>query len=446
MIHALPLVSFTVALLLLLPASGQAVTYRWEMDATEDQVNNAGGGDGSTDSLATGHVDISYEAATGVISYTVEWNGLQGLLSAIHLHGPATPSESVMPHLWNVFDGPDDVLAAGVSLQTGSYSGSDLLIDLVTGTPQLMAPINLQHMIDELGYMNIHSTTWPFGEIRANLILEEENVPVTGEHRTCIDKMQKQLFKIATAVERRVYNCIRLNAGGLILDSIESCITTEDPKTTAAMNGANNAFDGACSGFGTGGYLRFPAFGTAQVDELRTAAEARDADLTHAMLGPDLDAGVIDDDTDRDASRCQQDVIRKAQKCESTMLKEFRKCSKLGFKGTSGPGAADIPFDDETDQALCLDYDPSGKIAKKCDVSSGKIDPIRKSIAKRCVNDGVDLNTAFPGCATGDAETLHGCVLAAARCSTCTMLKAASEDLPADCDSHDDGVHNSSCS
>lgn len=432
-----------LALTLSSEASGQ--TYVWDMDATEDQVNNSGVGDGSTDSAATGHATISYDHTTGVISYTVDWTGLEGLLTAIHLHGPATASESVMPHLWNVFTAEADVIGAGVDRTTDSYGDSALLTSLVPGTPHLVAPIHLQHMVDELGYVNIHSDLWPMGEIRANLVLVTENVPVTSDHQKCIQKMQKQLEKLSKAVERRAYNCLRLVAKGLIPGPVETCFATEEPKTTAATTSASKTFDNVCSGFDAVGYLRFPAFGTAQVDELRAAAEERDLDMGHGILGPDLDLGLIPESTDRDASRCQQLVFRKTQNCEAQMLKEFRRCSTLGFKGKEGPVGATLPFDAPADQALCLDHDPNGRLAKKCDTPGSRPDAIRKAIAKRCVDDGVDLAAAFPGCGTGDGEALHACVLASARCATCTVLDASSEDLNLDCDTFDDGAANASC-
>lgn len=450
-LRSYPLRNFTFALLALLagwtvPSNGAAQTYVWEMNATEDQVNNSGMGDGSTDSAATGHATIAYDHTTGSISFTIDWAGLEGLLTAIHLHGPATASESVMPHLWNVFDDAQDVISSGVNRTGDSYSDTVLLTSVVPGTPQLVAPIHLQHMVDEQGYVNIHSDLWPKGEIRANLVLVSENVPVTNDHTKCIQKMQKQMEKISRAVERRVSGCVRFLSRSPGTDTYENCIATEDPKTTSAVGAATNVFDGVCSGFDGVGYLRFPAFGTAQVDEIQAAAEQRDADFAHGIFGPDLDMSLITELVDRDASRCQQLVLRKAQICEASILQEYRKCSTKGFKGTEGPAGTDLPFDDPTDQAACLGHDPDGKLSKKCDTLAGKkVDPIRKAIAKQCVDDGVDLLTAFPGCETSDGEALHACILASARCATCKSIRTASEDFPDGCDEFDDGSTNASC-
>ena len=152
--------------------SAQAGTYVWDMDATEAQVNNctvppavACAGDGSTDSAATGHATLTYDTDTGVMSYTVDWNNLEALLSAIHIHGPASPAQSVMPHLFNIFTVEADVIAAGVNRTTDTVSdGADF--ETLSATSGLSRNAVLEHMLDDQGYVNIHSLDFPAGEIR----------------------------------------------------------------------------------------------------------------------------------------------------------------------------------------------------------------------------------------------------------------------------------------
>ena len=111
------------------------------------------------------------------------WRDLQWPLTKIHLHGPARPDQSVMPHLWNVFTKEEDVLASGVDRTNDTWVDTVRLVDIVPGPPYLVTSGILQAMVDELGYMNFHTFGFPMGETRGNLILVEENVPVTAAHR-----------------------------------------------------------------------------------------------------------------------------------------------------------------------------------------------------------------------------------------------------------------------
>jgi hypothetical protein len=57
--------TLVLGVMLAIGTSAWADTYMWEMDASEDQVNNSGVGDGSTDSAATGHVVMDYDTGPG---------------------------------------------------------------------------------------------------------------------------------------------------------------------------------------------------------------------------------------------------------------------------------------------------------------------------------------------------------------------------------------------
>jgi hypothetical protein len=407
--------------------SARAGTYVWEMDATEDQVNNCASppaascaGDGSTDSTATGHGLLVYDTATDTMSWTIDWSDLGGLLSAIHIHGPASPAESVTPHLFNVYTTEQDVIDAGVNRTTDSVTDSDLFV-LISRTSGLTRNEVVQHMLDEQGYLNIHSTDFPAGEIRANLILTDVIFAnVTKNQQTCANALTNAFAKVAKKQGKEILNCIKDAGKGkpLPAPTIDLCLE-KDPKAKVAGAKTKTTVDFAkkCSGIDKDAELRLPLFGGTTAAVINTAAVDKELWLIRGVFGPTLE-GVIDE-TNSATSRCQTAVAKAVQKCQGAQIKGFRKCKKDGLEG----------FGDATDLEGCIGDDPSGKIAGACHPTTGKI--AATVLPNKC--GGVDLLGAFPGCGTADAATLAQCLDQLVACHVCEALNTT-DGLGRDCD------------
>lgn len=115
-------------------------------------------------STATGSMDVSYSKAIKVLSYKVTWSGLTDSVLLMHIHGLApigyatgvvqniiTPSGGIFPQKTN---------GKFTFAQAGSISGT-LIVDGVK--------IKEEDLLNGLYYMNIHTNTYPGGEIRAQI-------------------------------------------------------------------------------------------------------------------------------------------------------------------------------------------------------------------------------------------------------------------------------------
>ncbi|MBC5776013.1 CHRD domain-containing protein [Pontibacter sp. KCTC 32443] len=105
------------------------------------------------ESDGTGTFNGTYDDATNVLTYTVTWElgNPDDEVVGMHFHGPADPTESA---------GVQEPIEGFTTESTGSFTDST-------------EPLTAQQEADlkaGLWYINIHSTTYPTGELRGNLL------------------------------------------------------------------------------------------------------------------------------------------------------------------------------------------------------------------------------------------------------------------------------------
>jgi hypothetical protein len=99
-------------------------------------------------STATGTITGTYNDSTNTISFTITFSGLGSNVTAAHFHGPAFPGTNA------------NVTYGHTGFPTGVTSGT------FTGT-QVITDAEEKDLLAGKWYSNIHTTTFPGGEIRA---------------------------------------------------------------------------------------------------------------------------------------------------------------------------------------------------------------------------------------------------------------------------------------
>ncbi|MCH8275159.1 MAG: CHRD domain-containing protein [Armatimonadetes bacterium] len=112
-----------------------------------------------TGSPGTGEGTISLDPDTGLIILIGEYRDLIYDRTVQHIHGPALPGENA-----GVIQGIN---------ATGTRSGSLEIISI-------LSPQAVQWMIEGRTYVNIHSTGYPGGEIRGQIVPEPASLLVLG--------------------------------------------------------------------------------------------------------------------------------------------------------------------------------------------------------------------------------------------------------------------------
>ena len=111
---------------------------------------------------ATGYARIVVNESAGTLTYTVVFNGLSSTQTASHIHAPAAIGASV-----------------GVAINFGAVGGTS---GTISGTTTI-TPTQLAQLRAHLGYVNVHSTSFPAGEIRGQLGVQRP-VDDDGDGRT----------------------------------------------------------------------------------------------------------------------------------------------------------------------------------------------------------------------------------------------------------------------
>lgn len=111
-------------------------------------------------SAAMGSGEFNYDAATDTLSWDFSFSGLTGPATALHIHGPAGPSAS-----------------NGVLVNLEEASGG--LDSPAQGALVLDDPLILAYLINNYTYVNVHTELNAPGEIRGQLITDEDATLMT---------------------------------------------------------------------------------------------------------------------------------------------------------------------------------------------------------------------------------------------------------------------------
>jgi CHRD domain len=117
----------------------------------------------ATTSTANGRIEGTYDRKSKFYNYKITWSGLSSAVTAIHIHGVADRGFVALP-LAPVAAYPNGIVSniTGFSTATsGTYSGS-LFIDKTV--------IKEADLLNGKFYVDIHTTNFPNGEIRGQIL------------------------------------------------------------------------------------------------------------------------------------------------------------------------------------------------------------------------------------------------------------------------------------
>jgi len=112
-------------------------------------------------STALGSMDVTYSKETRILTWSVTWSGLTGPVLAMHIHGLA-PKGYAAAVVQNIITSSNGIFTPSATNfpPTGKVSGTPLVDGVV---------IKELDLLNGMYYMNIHTTTYPSGEIRAQI-------------------------------------------------------------------------------------------------------------------------------------------------------------------------------------------------------------------------------------------------------------------------------------
>jgi hypothetical protein len=113
-------------------------------------------------SSALGTMDVSYSKETRILNYSISWSGLTGPVAAAHIHGLA-PTGYAAPVVQTFSTSAIVRCASSSTTACGTYKGT-LLADGVV--------VKEQDILNGVYYINIHTATYPGGEIRGQIIFQ----------------------------------------------------------------------------------------------------------------------------------------------------------------------------------------------------------------------------------------------------------------------------------
>jgi hypothetical protein len=127
--------------------SAVVVVYQFPLSGLEEVPPNA--------SPATGFATVTLDTESNLLAWDVVFSGFQGTYTNAHFHGPAAPGVNT-----------GTLVGIHQAEFLGQTSGQ------LVGSTTLTNMVHKQHILDGLTYINLHSTVFPGGEIRGQVIPE----------------------------------------------------------------------------------------------------------------------------------------------------------------------------------------------------------------------------------------------------------------------------------
>lgn len=110
-------------------------------------------------SAALGTLDVSYTRSSKILTYTINWSGLTGAVTAAHIHGLAPTGYAA--GVVQTFSTSAITRCATVSnTSCGTYKGTLLVDDVIVKETDLLNGVY---------YVNLHTAAYPGGEIRGQI-------------------------------------------------------------------------------------------------------------------------------------------------------------------------------------------------------------------------------------------------------------------------------------
>ncbi len=154
--------------------------------------------------------------------------------------------------------------------------------------------------------------------------------PLTKDQQKCINQVNKNFAKVASAQGKEIRDCIKRGSKGLLSgETIEECATNDAKgKVDKAKQKTLTKESSSC---GTP-----PDFGYTSGANANDTAMAKELAIIHRIFGSDLDTFVIDEFLFKNGAKCQQAVAKQAKKCQDAKLKVFNGCKKDALKSKGG--------------------------------------------------------------------------------------------------------------
>lgn len=138
------------------PATGEQIVWQFALDGLQEVAPVATPG--------TGSATVNYDTVTRLLSWNVTYQDLLYNSTNAHFHGPGAVGVNAGVTVGMTPAGPaiaDNIVQADLGVTSGAFIGSHTLTEA-----------QATQLLDELWYINIHSTGYPGGEIRGQVVPE----------------------------------------------------------------------------------------------------------------------------------------------------------------------------------------------------------------------------------------------------------------------------------